>query len=147
MPRSRQWVLRQRASDLPILSGPEATFALAEKDVGSPTDGQVLIKTLYLSNDPSQRGWIDVETDDERLYLPKLSERSPMPSFILGEVIATKAASLAKSDLVRAWVGWSEYATVDARLCTKLPPLPNRLTPTHHLGALGLTGLTALFGM
>ncbi|OOQ83279.1 NADP-dependent leukotriene B4 12-hydroxydehydrogenase [Penicillium brasilianum] len=147
MVKTRQWVLRNRATDQPILKGPDATFALITSETGVPNDGQVLIKTLCFSNDPSQRGWIDAVTDNERLYVPLLPQGSPMPAYALAEIFESRTDSLNRGDLVRVWTGWSEYAVVDAQLCTKLPLLPNRLSPTHHLGALGITGLTAFFGM
>ncbi|KAE8336592.1 hypothetical protein BDV24DRAFT_178476 [Aspergillus arachidicola] len=147
MVKTRQWVLRNRATDQPILNGPDATFALITTETGVPNDGQVLIKTLCFSNDPSQRGWINAVTDNERLYVPLLPHGSPMPAYALAEIVESRTDSLDRGDLVRVWTGWSEYAVVDAQRCTKLPLLPNRLSPTHHLGALSITGLTAFFGM
>lgn len=147
MVKTCQWVLHKRTPDLPILNGPDATFAFIEADSGAPNQGQVLVKTLYFSNDPSQRGWIDAVTKNERLYVPQLPEGAPMRAVGIAEIIESKAGSLKKGDLVRAWTGWSEYSVMDARLCTKLPPLPNGLSETHHLGALGFTGLTAYFGI
>ncbi|KAE8358112.1 hypothetical protein BDV27DRAFT_150741 [Aspergillus caelatus] len=147
MVKTCQWVLRKRASDLPILTGPDATFALIEADSGAPNKGEVLIKSLYFSNDPSQRGWVDAFTENERLYVPLLPEGAPMRAFAIAEIVESKADSLKKGDLVRVWTGWSEYAVVDAQRCTKLAPLPNGLSETHHLGALGFTGLTAYFGI
>ncbi|CAG7925985.1 unnamed protein product [Penicillium olsonii] len=147
MVKTRQWVLRNRAKDQPILSGPDATFALITAETGVPNDCQVLIKTLCFSNDPSQRGWIDAVTDNERLYVSLLPHGSPMPAYALAEIVESQTDSLDRGDLVRVWTGWSEYAVVDAQLCTKLPLVPNGLSPTHHLGALGITGLTAFFGI
>lgn len=130
-----------------ILHGPDATFALIEANSGAPQNGEVLIKTLYFSNDPSQRGLIDADTENERLYVPQLPEGEPMRAFAIVGFVETKADTLRKGDLVRAWTRWSEYAVVNAQLCTKLPPLPKELSVTHHVGALGVTGLMVYFGI
>ncbi|PWY75765.1 NAD(P)-binding protein [Aspergillus eucalypticola CBS 122712] len=137
----------KKGDDPPIFHGPDATFALNEANCGAPQNGEVLIKTLYFSNDPSQRGWIDANTENERLHVPQLPEGEPMRTFAIAEIVEPNANALRKGDLVRAWTRWSVYAVVDAQLCTKLPPLPNEPSVTHHLGALGITGLTAYFGI
>lgn len=51
---SRQWVLDEPPVDFPD----DKTFKLVERPIPELQEGQVLVKTLYLSNDPAQRGWI-----------------------------------------------------------------------------------------
>ena len=53
---SKQWILTNKPTDLPELSGPNQTFTLKTASLPSLADNQVLLKTLYISNDPAQRG-------------------------------------------------------------------------------------------
>lgn len=56
-------------------------------------------------------------------------------------------AKFAKGKLVLASTNWSEYVVLPAKDCQPAPPLPGGLSETHYLGALGLTGLTAYYGL
>lgn len=57
MVKSRQWILAKKPKDLPQLDGPNATFKLQETELPDLEDGEVLVKTTFISNDPAQRGW------------------------------------------------------------------------------------------
>lgn len=64
----------------------------------------------------------------------------------IAEVIESKAASLPKGTLVQTYqAGWSEYLVQDAAALQPLQNIPG-VSPTHYLGALGMTGLTAYYG-
>lgn len=56
---TRQWVLAKKPTDMPD----EHTFKLEEQPLSELKEDQVLLKTLYLSNDPAQRGWIQEGMD------------------------------------------------------------------------------------
>ncbi|KAK4497954.1 hypothetical protein PRZ48_010610 [Zasmidium cellare] len=147
MVKTRQWVIAKRAVGMPVLEGPNATFRLVTKEIGSPEDGQLLVKTMYFSNDPSTRGWIGAGKEAERLYVPRLAEGSPIPCHSLARVVESRVDEFAEGELVCAWTGWSEYAIVPKERCTKAPPLPGGLSQTHYLGALGYPALTAYVGL
>ena len=65
---TRQWFLVEKPTDLPVLDGPSPTFKLKSKDLLPLQDDQVLIKTLYLSNDPAQCGWISKDIKPDLLF-------------------------------------------------------------------------------
>ena len=53
--KTKQWILTKKPTTLPVLEGDEATFTLETKDIRALQDGELLLQTLYLSNDPAQR--------------------------------------------------------------------------------------------
>ena len=57
MVQTRQWVLANPPVNDPVIEGKDATFELKTVDLPSPSADQVLIKILYFSNDPAQRGY------------------------------------------------------------------------------------------
>jgi hypothetical protein len=119
----------------------ETDFAFGETPVPQPGDGQVLVRVLYLSFDPTQRGWIE----DRPSYLPPVQIGEVMRASAVGEVIESKHTGFVKGDLVQGLFGWQDYALVPgAMLGAKIPP---GVPPTWSLGVLGITGLTAYFGM
>lgn len=143
---TRQWILQNRPTDLPVLSGPDSTFKLITTELPPLADNQVLVKTLYLSNDPAQRPWISKYDDPERLYIAPVAEGACMRSSGLGEVVESRATNLPQGTLVTSFTGWAEHAILDANACNPIKEVPG-LAITHFLGGLGGTGLTAYFGL
>jgi NADPH-dependent curcumin reductase CurA len=144
---ARSWVLANKPEGLPVLDGANATFKLEIRDLPELKDGQVLLKTLFLSNDPAQRGWIDPFIKPERLYTTPVKVNTPMHSRGIAEVVESKSSELPKGSIVTGSVGWSEYVVLDAKTCNPIAELPGGLSMTHYLGALGLTGMTAWYGL
>ena len=144
---TRQWLLAEKPTDLPVLDGPSQTFKLEIKDLPPLQDNQVLVKTLYLSNDPAQRGWISKDINPDRLYTVPVKVNTPMHARALCEVVESKSASVKKGTTVLAAPGWTEYAVLDSKAVQPASELPHGLNITHYLGALGGTGLTAYYGL
>ena len=146
---TRSWILAKKPTDMPVIDGSSSdqTFKLETRDLADLKDDKVLIKLLYLSNDPAQRGWISDAIPAERLYVPPVKEGTPMRARGICEVVESKAEKYKKGDTVVASIGWSEYAVMNAKELQPAPALPNDLAITHYLGALGLTGLTAFYGL
>ena len=144
---SQQWILSTKPTHLPELSGSNQTFKLVEKDLPNLKDDQLLVKTLYLSNDPAQRGWISKGVNPDRLYTLPVKEGTPMHARGLCEVLESTSENFKKGDTVLGSCGWTEYSVLDAKACQPAPELPAGLSKTHYLGALGLTGLTAYYGL
>ncbi|GME28460.1 alcohol dehydrogenase [Neofusicoccum parvum] len=143
---TRQWVLNKQIVGMPVLDGPDATFSLKTADLPPLKDNQVLLRVKFLSNDPAQRGWIAPQSSPDRLYVPPVEAGQTMRASAIAEVVESKAASLAKGTLVQTFsAGWTEYAVADAAGLQVLQDIPG-VSPTHYLGALGLTGLTAYYG-
>lgn len=143
---TNQWIVANKPTDFPKLSGDDATFKLVKNPLPSLNDGEVLVKVLYLSNDPAQRGWISKNQDPTRLYTAPVEEGSVMRSYAIAEVVESKAEALAKGAIVRTPTGWTEFAVVAAKDCQPCQPLGD-LPLTHYLGAFGGTGLTAYYGI
>ncbi|KAF2097071.1 NAD(P)-binding protein [Rhizodiscina lignyota] len=142
-----QWVLAKKPTEHVVLSGPDATWTL-KHDVPLPQlkDGEVLLQTLYLSNDPAQRTWI-FDVDPERLYAPPVNIGDVMRTTRnLCKVLDSKAEKLPTGSLVNASLGWTQYGVIDAKGLLPLQEIPG-LSIVHYLGAFGGVGLTALHGL
>lgn len=146
MVHTRQFVLANAPSGFPHLDGPEQTFKLTETDLPPPANDEILVKTLHLSNDPAQRGYIRPGQDPSRSYLPPIEPGQIMRAAALAEVIESPSNKFKKGDIVFVATGWSEYAVVKADSALPIQDLPG-VNRTVYLGALGLTGLTAYFGL
>lgn len=147
MVQTRQWLLNSRPSGLPVLEGADATFKLTNAEVDQLKDDHVLVKPVYLSNDPAQRGWLRDLADPSRLYVPPVQIGEVMRARALAEVLESSTSKFKKGDLIIAPTGWAEQIVLPASQCQAAPQLPNNLSATHYLGALGLTGLTAYAGL
>lgn len=111
-------------------------------------DGQLLLETLYVSLDPAMRGWIGTE----RSYIAPVAVGSVMRSGAVCRVLATRSTKAAVGDIVTGLPGWTEVAVVDeATVNNLLATLPaearGKLDITDLMGVLGMTGLTAFFGL
>jgi len=129
---------------------PGETFHLKENPTITEADlkdGQVLVETLYLSLDPAMRGWLN----DARSYVPPVKIGEVMRAASIGKVVATKSSSFSVGDYVTAMSGWTELFVAnadgkDGKSLTKLT-IPANGKATDALGVLGITGLTAYFGL
>lgn len=145
MVSTRQWQLAHKPRDQPQLEGPEQTFKLVENvQLPELKDDELLVKLLCLSNDPAQRGWIDPDIAEDRLYVPPVKLGAPMSARGLAEVVESKSSTYKKGDTVLASTGWSELAVVPAKMCLPARELPAGKSKTHYLGALGMTGKSNL---
>jgi NADPH-dependent curcumin reductase CurA len=83
-----------------------------------------------------------------RSYVPPVALGEPMRAYGIGEVVASKAEGVAVGELVHAQVGWQDHVVVDPATADLFELVPPEVKEPHHmLGLLGLTGLTAYFGM
>ncbi|KAI4093579.1 MAG: hypothetical protein LQ344_002806 [Seirophora lacunosa] len=144
--KTRQWILTNKPTDLPVLSGPSSTFTLQTHPLPSLKSNQVLLKTLYLSNDPAQRGWIGANVDPNRLYAPPVPVGVPMRARAVCEILQSTADGFTAGEKVLASCGWTEYSVIDAGALQKAQSIEG-VGITQYLGALGLPGLTALYGI
>ncbi|RKU42553.1 hypothetical protein DL546_006053 [Coniochaeta pulveracea] len=125
---------------------PGETFSQKTSPAPTPSDlkdGQLLVETLYLSLDPAMRGWLR----DERSYLPPVQIGEVMRGGSVCRVLASKSSNFKAGDLVTTFTaGWREIAIVKESDANKVVLPPNGHV-TDALGVLGMTGLTAYFGM
>ncbi|EDK41188.1 hypothetical protein PGUG_05286 [Meyerozyma guilliermondii ATCC 6260] len=124
----------------------DSTFKLVEEPLKPLHDGQVRVKTLYLSNDPTQRNWIQKGIDPERLYVPPVQQGEPVRSLGLGQVVDSKSSNYKNGDLVLCMMYWSQYCDLTEKQINS--KIPDRSIPLPlYLSTLGMTGLTAYFGL
>ena len=114
-------------------------FTLVEAPRPSPAEGEVLLRTLYVSLDAANRAWMQGAT-----YRAALQAGDVMAGGALAEVAESRAPGLAPGDLVFADTGWREWAVLPGRHLTKVAP---RAPLTHLLSVYGVAGLTAYFGL
>ncbi|KAG5417641.1 hypothetical protein I9W82_005277 [Candida metapsilosis] len=125
----------------------DSTFDIKQAPIEPLKDGQLLLKILLISNDPTQRGWIRDKNSNQRYYVPPVEIGAPMESLAIGEVIESKSSKYAKGDVVNGKFYWADYITVsDANVINKIDkslgfPLE------FYLSVLGMTSLTAFFGL
>ena len=67
--QTRKWILSNPPTKEVVLDGENTTFSLETATLPALEEGQVLVKTLYISNDPAQRGWIEPTLAAERSYV------------------------------------------------------------------------------
>ena len=114
------------------------SFELSEGTVPQAGDGQVLVRNLLISIDPANRAWMQAAT-----YRAQLNEGDVMAGYGLAEVVEG-TSSIPAGTVVGGDFGWQEYAAVPA---ADIEPLEITGELTHHLSILGITGLTAYFGL
>src|SRR3954470_1085880 len=136
-PMARAWHLTSRPQGLPT----HDNFELRELELPPLGDGMVRVRNLWLSVDPYMRG----RMNDVKSYVPPFQVGEPMDGGAIGEVVESKAEGISVGDLVQHMAGWRDEAVVPARTINKLPGLGAR--PEQFLGVLGVTGMTAYFGL
>jgi NADPH-dependent curcumin reductase CurA len=134
--KNRQWLLARR----PQGALQDSDFNFIETDIPELADGEVLLRNLVLSCDPTQRGWIAYDT-----YLPAVKIGEVVRSGGAGRVVASKNPAFKEGDLLSGLVGWQDYVAMNPKgNLSRLPPgAPLELA----LSVLGLTGITAYFGL
>jgi NADPH-dependent curcumin reductase CurA len=135
--RNRQFRLAARPVGLPKRSD----FDLVEEAVREPGEGEILVRNRYLSLDPAMRGWMR----EGKSYVPPVEIGAVMRAGAASEVIASKHPKFAVGTQVVGMFGVQEYAVSDGKgvlaVDTGFAPLP------VYLGTLGMTGMTAYFGL
>ena len=118
-----------------------ANFTITSGPVPQPRDGQVLIRTQYLSLDPYMRG----RMSDAPSYAPPAKVGGVMPGGTVGEVVTSRDPGLSPGDVVLAYTGWQRYGVQQAAAVRKLDPAAAPVTTA--LGVLGMPGFTAYAGL
>jgi len=135
--KTKRIVLAQRPSGLPT----KENFRIEEVDLPTVVDGQVLVESLYLSVDPYMRG----RMNDAKSYVPPYAVGGVVEGGVVGRVVESKSAKFATGDFVIGGYGWQTHHLADEKTIRKVD---TTLVPvTTALGVLGMTGLTAYFGL
>ncbi|GIH75436.1 NADP-dependent oxidoreductase [Planobispora longispora] len=112
-------------------------FALVDSELPELAEGQILVRNTWMSVDPYMRG----RMNDAESYLPPFRLGAAMDGSAVGEVVASRAEAVPEGSVVSHFLGWREYAVLDAAAATVID---TGLAPAEaYLGVLGTTGLTA----
>jgi NADPH-dependent curcumin reductase CurA len=134
--------LQVRLASRPTGRPAPGDFSLTRQPRPVPRDGQVLLRTRYLSLDPYMRG----RMSDVPSYAPPVEVGGVMVGATIGEVVESRADGLAPGDLVLAYSGWQRYGVARPAAVRKLDPDAG-LPVTTALGVLGMPGFTAYAGL
>jgi hypothetical protein len=135
---NRQVVLKER----PVgMVGPSTT-AVVEAAVPELEEGQALVRVRYLSIDPTIRTWMD----DAPGYLPPIGIDEVIRSGGAGEVVASRSSRYEVGQMVTGMTGWQEYCVADEGFGA-MAPAPEGIELATTMNVLGVTGMTAYFGL
>ncbi|CAM4149723.1 NADP-dependent oxidoreductase [Nocardia ninae] len=118
-----------------------ANFRTETAELPPLEEGQVLLRTLYLSLDPYMRGRMSAA----KSYAKPVEVGGVMVGGTVAEVVDSRAAELAKGDVVLAYSGWQTHDVVAASSVRKLDP--DTAPVSTALGVLGMPGFTAYSGL
>jgi NADPH:quinone reductase len=118
----------------------ESDFSLDQAEVPSAGPGEVLVRSLWVSVDPYQRGRMSTQ----RSYAKGLELGDVVTAQAVAEVVESNDSRYEPGDIVVGQLGWQDYAVARGGALRKLPP---GLEPQLALHVLGTTGLTAYFGL
>ncbi|WP_292072953.1 NADP-dependent oxidoreductase [Brevundimonas sp. UBA7534] len=136
---NRQWVLRQR----PKGAIQDGDLELVESAIPDLKESEVLVRTVYLSLDPTNRTWMN----DAEGYLPPVGLGDVMRGLTLGVVEDSRSEKFKVGDVVMPISGgWADYAVVPEAGLRPVHHAPG-LPLTANMSVLGMTGLTAYFGV
>lgn len=140
MNTNRQWTLAKRPFGMVGLEN----FEYQETPIPTPGDGEVLVRNLYLSFDPTQRGWME----DRESYMPPVQLGEPMRAGSVGQVTESNHPDFAAGELVQTLGSWQDFVMVKpAQGLPGLTKLPPGADPELMLSVLGTTGITAYWGL
>ncbi len=130
-------LLKKRPAGKPSLND----FEFTEIAMPQPGEGEILLKTKYVSVDPYLRG----RMRDEKSYIPPFEIGKPLESGIIAEVVESNNKNFQKGDFVNGMLPWKKFQTSNGNGLNKVD---NEKAPLKaYLGILGLTGITAYLGL
>ncbi|WP_373963793.1 NADP-dependent oxidoreductase [Kosakonia sacchari] len=135
--RNRRWVLASRPHGAPVAEN----FRLEEDAIATPGEGQVLLRTVFLSLDPYMRG----RMSDAPSYSPPVKIGEVMCGGTVSRVVKSQHPDFAEGDWVLGYSGWQDYDISGGEGLVKLGDNPPH--PSWSLGILGMPGFTAYMGL
>ena len=139
MPVNRQWILKQR----PVGEIALGDLEFVERPLRPLEPGEVLVRNIYLSLDPTNRIWMS----DQDQYLPPVEVGDVMRGGTIGVVEVSRSDRFPVGTVVNAGLsGWQSYSIAHEGGVNPVPMLPG-VPLTAFMSVLGATGLTAWFGM
>src|SRR2546426_6678387 len=135
--KNKQILLASRPPGMPTLDN----FSIVDAEVPEPKDGEVLLRTHFLSVDPYMRG----RMRDQKSYATPFALNEVIVGGVVAEVIESRAPAFQPGNIVTGLLGWRLYSVARADELRKVDP--NIAPVTTALGVLGMPGLTAYFGL
>ena len=126
----------------PVGDVKQSDFELVEAPIPEPGPGEFVAEVTDISLDPAMRSWMNAG----RSYIPPVQIGDVMRAYAIGRVIASRHDGFVAGDLVHGLFGVQEFALSDGAGVLKIEPTDG-IPRTAHLGVLGLTGMTAYFGL
>ncbi|HDY7965762.1 TPA: NADP-dependent oxidoreductase [Vibrio vulnificus] len=136
-PTNRQIVLASR----PVGAPTAENFVLTQSDIPTPAQGEMLLRSVYLSLDPYMRG----RMSDAKSYAEPVGIDEVMVGGTVCQVEASNHAEFEVGEWVLAYTGWQDYAISNGEGLIKLGKQPNH--PSYALGVMGMPGFTAYMGL
>src|ERR1700741_4179997 len=137
--------LQFRLAARPVGLPKDSDWQRTEEPVRDIADGEIVVKTLYLSLDPAMRGWMN----DAKSYIRPVAIGEVMRAGGIGVVTASKSPKFAVGDHVSGPLGVQRYwlGPIDDKSAALLHKVDPKLAPlTTYLNTLGMPGMTAYFG-
>jgi NADPH-dependent curcumin reductase CurA len=135
---NRQWILNHR----PEGEIKEGDLVLKESAIPTPREGEVLVRTTYLSLDPTNRIWMS----DMDQYMDPVKVGDAMRGITAGEVVESRSPAFKPGDKVMSLGSWGDYDVLPAAALTPAPDLPG-IAFRDVFGIFYLVGPTAYFGL
>src|ERR1700755_287667 len=137
MAQAKRIVLASR----PVGEPKPSDFRIEDVLVPTPGDGQVLLRTIWLSLDPYMRG----RMSDGPSYAQPVPINGVMEGGTVSEVASSNNPAFAKGDIVLARAGWQTHAISNGQGLAKIDP---KIAPiSTAVGVLGMPGMTAYTGL
>ncbi|EHK9047831.1 NADP-dependent oxidoreductase [Vibrio vulnificus] len=136
-PTNRQIVLASR----PVGAPTAENFTLKQSDIPTPAQGEMLLRSVYLSLDPYMRG----RMSDAKSYAEPVGIDEVMVGGTVCQVEVSNHAEFEVGEWVLAYTGWQDYAISNGEGLIKLGKQPNH--PSYALGVMGMPGFTAYMGL
>ncbi|MEP6706554.1 MAG: NADP-dependent oxidoreductase [Pyrinomonadaceae bacterium] len=128
--------LASRPTGMPTVDN----FQIVETEAPKPNDGEVLVRTLYMSVDPYLRG----RMREGRSYIAPFQVGDVISNAAVAQVVESRSLKFQPGDIVTGMLGWRLYNVAKAEGLMKVPP---GAPVTTALGVLGMPGLTAYFAL
>lgn len=131
----------------------DSTFRIESKPFSESDlkDGQLLVKNLYFSNEPAQRGWMQKPDPNSKIpprsYSAPIRDNDPVKSVTLGEVVLSKSEKFSVGDKLVGMFYWGDYSIASEAAVFNKVDESLGVPLTYFLSHLGMTALTAYFGL
>ena len=136
--QNKQWIL----NSFPVGEIKDNDLILQDSNLGEVNDGEVLIKNIYLSLDPANRGWMSGKAS----YVDAMQIGDIMRGGTIGIIEESRNEKFKKGDVVQYQGGWQEYCINDG-MGLRTIPLNTGLELPSFLSVMGMPGMTAYFGL